>query len=314
MGNMTIAGLVVFPGCSGYPSGSFPLLPPTDVIDTLNTRLISPLLSIQQFLPLLLQHSTTSSPASVVIAYPSIPASLSPANQIPENIITTSLASLATSLRRELRSHPTGSAITVHDLKLGNFDIGSISSSPATSHKSSSHSHSPTPRGSTHQHLHLDPASSQLIHQPSHWHSSQRSQHLRTALTSPSSPLIRGSPARFLHNAVFDALAPPPQLFFRAFGRQWDLTSRKRGGTVFVGSGARVYDWVGRWMPGGVVGWAMGLRSRRDEWKGLLDARRRQQEGIRMRDEEEGDVGGTGPGISQSAYGEVSESAVWEKV
>lgn len=67
-------------------------------------------------------------------------------------------------------------------------------------------------------------------------------------------------------------------------------------------------------MPGGVVGWAMGLRSRRDEWKGLLDARRRQQEGIRMRDEEEGDVGETGPGISQSAYGEVGESAVWEKV
>ncbi|RMZ84921.1 hypothetical protein DV738_g29, partial [Chaetothyriales sp. CBS 135597] len=222
--NMQLSGIVVFPGCSGYPDGTLALLPPSDVIDTINTRLISPLLTIQQFLPLLATYSVDpQSPASIIIAYPSIPRALSPPYQIPESIITSSLSSLAASLKREVVTMSAN--ITVHELKLGNFDLGSGGS---------------------------DPSRSALTH----WHSSQRAAIQRSSFGQRS--LIRGSSARELHNAVFDALAPPQQ--FKAFGvYEWQIP--RRSSTVFVGSGARLYDIVGAIVPSGIVGLIMGYRS-----------------------------------------------------
>ena len=77
MYNMTLAGLIIFPGCSGYSEGPLALLPPSEIVDTINTRLVSSLLTVQQFLPLLATHSLDpKSPSSIVIAYPSIPNSL----------------------------------------------------------------------------------------------------------------------------------------------------------------------------------------------------------------------------------------------
>lgn len=55
---------------------------------------------------------------------------------------------------------------------------------------------------------------------------------------------VRGSPLRELHNAVFDAL---------------DSNSRLRG-VVSVGRGSRMYPFVGRWVPSGLVAWMMGFR------------------------------------------------------
>ncbi|RMD39951.1 hypothetical protein DV735_g5177, partial [Chaetothyriales sp. CBS 134920] len=217
--NMQLSGIVVFPGCSGYPDGTLAFLPPSDVIDTINTRLISPLLTIQQFLPLLATYSIDpKSPASIIIAYPSIPRSLSPPNQIPESIITSSLSSLAASLKHEVVAMSAN--ITVHELKLGNFDLGSVPSGQ-------------TPTQST------------------YFYAIQRN-----SLGQRS--LIRGSSARELHNAVFDALAPPQQ--FKAFGvYEWQIS--RRSSTVFVGSGARLYDIVGAIVPSGIVGLIMGYRS-----------------------------------------------------
>ena len=243
MHNMSFAGLVVFPGSSGYPEGSLALLPPADLVDSINTRLVSPTLTVQQFLPLLANHSTDpKSPSSVVIAYPSIPRSLSPPRQVPEAMITSSLSALASSLRREVL---TASAnITIHELKLGNFDLGSL---PGGKTPTQSIYNAHTSK--------LDPNNSALTH----WHSSQRAAIQRTTLGQRS--LIRGSPARELHNAVFDALAPPQK--FSAFGK-YEWQSKKRGSTVFVGSGARVYELVGEWVPSGIVGLVMGYRSRKD--------------------------------------------------
>lgn len=35
---------------------------------------------------------------------------------------------------------------------------------------------------------------------------------------------------------------------------------RPRGGVVKVGLGIHLYSFIGRWVPGSVVGWMMGLR------------------------------------------------------
>ena len=320
MGNMTFAGIVVFPGCSGYPVGPLATLPPTDIIDTLNTRLLSPLLSIQQFLPLLSNHSTDpTSPSSIVIAYPSIPASLTPPRQSPEAIITSSLGTMATSLRRELAVMRAN--ITVHELKLGNFDMATVSKSTNASSPTRPHPSSYPPRTSSSS-PNLDPAKSQLTHQPSHaWHSTQRAAIQRKETSAPpanASPffILRGSPARELHNAVFDALAPPQ--VYKAFGR-WDWQTPKSSSTVFVGSGARVYDFIGSWVPRGFVGMLLTVRERRrakNEWRDLREVRRGQQEGMAR--------SGSSPaaaeedlerGYASSGYeGAAGESAVWEKV
>lgn len=50
-----------------------------------------------------------------------------------------------------------------------------------------------------------------------------------------------GTSLRELHNSIFDAI----------------VRGKGRNGTIFVGQGARVYDIVGKLVPGGIVGWMM---------------------------------------------------------
>jgi hypothetical protein len=57
---------------------------------------------------------------------------------------------------------------------------------------------------------------------------------------------VKGSPLRELHNAVFDEMVRP----------NW-----RAGGVVRVGQGALLYELVGTWVPRGVLGWVMGLRT-----------------------------------------------------
>lgn len=63
-----------------------------------------------------------------------------------------------------------------------------------------------------------------------------------------------GSSLRELHNCVFDVVV----------GREGG------GGTVFVGRGAWTYAFVGKWVPGGLVGWMVG---RMGGGRGLLKGR-----------------------------------------
>jgi len=42
--------------------------------------------------------------------------------------------------------------------------------------------------------------------------------------------------------------------------RFFDAMVRGKGGVVRVGMGSRVYGFVGRWVPSGLVGWMMGVR------------------------------------------------------
>jgi hypothetical protein len=63
------------------------------------------------------------------------------------------------------------------------------------------------------------------------------------AVSSNSNPLLgKGSSLRELNNAVFDAMVSG------------------KGGVVRVGMGSSVYDFVGKWVPRGLVGWMMGIR------------------------------------------------------
>ena len=64
---------------------------------------------------------------------------------------------------------------------------------------------------------------------------------------------VRGSPARSLHYAVLDALEPPSR---NIFGKK---TTKQP--VFYVGRGARSYNLIGRWIPGGLVGWMLGLQS-----------------------------------------------------
>ncbi len=52
-----------------------------------------------------------------------------------------------------------------------------------------------------------------------------------------------GSPPRELHNGVFDAI----------------VRGKGRNGTIYIGRGSRLYDFVGKWVPNGIVGWMMGV-------------------------------------------------------
>ncbi len=52
----------------------------------------------------------------------------------------------------------------------------------------------------------------------------------------------KGTSLRELHNDIFDSI----------------VRGKGRNGTIFVGSGSRTYDLVGKWVPSGIVGWMMG--------------------------------------------------------
>ncbi|KAL8931750.1 MAG: hypothetical protein Q9216_007086 [Gyalolechia sp. 2 TL-2023] len=58
---------------------------------------------------------------------------------------------------------------------------------------------------------------------------------------------VRGTPLRELHLDVFDAIVG------------------KRRGMIYVGRGSRTYDILGKVMPEGLVGWMLGLQTRRKE-------------------------------------------------
>lgn len=292
LGNMTLAGVVLFPGCSGYPMGTLTTLHPSDIVDSINTRLLSPILTIQQFLPLLMRYSTDpKSPAGIVIAYPSIPQSLTPPSQIPETITTASLSALAGSLRREVRA--SNSNITVTELKLGNFDLGSVSSASKYLQRSL-YGNASTGSSSSQ-------SSSQLT--LTHWHSSQRAAIQRTTLGQSS--LIKGSSTREFHNAVFDALAPPQ--VFKPFGK-FEWSSRKKSQVIFVGQGARLYDVVGKVVPPALVQWMMGYRRSQDGLSSMSASM--SGSGSQIKSDEPTPAAS---GVWASA-GINSESAVWEKV
>jgi NAD(P)-dependent dehydrogenase (short-subunit alcohol dehydrogenase family) len=223
-----LSAIILVPS-PNYATGPVATIPPSAWADTINTRLLSPILTTQIFLPLLTLRNTNS---TILVLYPSISSSLSAPFAGPEVTTARALSGFATSLRTELRllQHKN---IDVVELKLGNIDLG------------------PQFRGAQ-SHV----TGTEVLA----WSAQQRSlygpQYLSSIeqrpVASAGPSTVRGSPARALHWAVMDALEPASK---DIFGRK---VAKKR--VIYAGRGARSYSIIGEWVPAGLVGWMMGLR------------------------------------------------------
>ncbi|KAE8324324.1 hypothetical protein BDV39DRAFT_119996 [Aspergillus sergii] len=224
-----LSGLILVPS-PNYVAGPLATIPASSWADTVNTRLLSPILTTQLFLPLLTARNTNS---TIVLVYPSISSSLSAPFTSPEVTTARALSGFATSLRRELclLQH---SNIDVVELKLGNIDLG------------------PQYRNAQ-SHITGTEVLTWTTQQRSLYGSQYLSSIEQRPVASAGPSMIRGSAARTLHYAVLDALEPASK----------DIFGRKKSKTpvIYAGRGAWSYSIVGDWAPNFLVGWMLGLRS-----------------------------------------------------
>ncbi|KUJ24362.1 DUF1776-domain-containing protein [Mollisia scopiformis] len=231
--HLSLCSLILIPSPS-YPSSPIATLSPSTLSDLLNTRLLTPILTTQTFLPLLqsspLQHpylhtqpkSQQAKKPSVLLLTPSIISSLSPSFHLPESLISTALTTFTQTLTSELLPLD----IPVTHLQLGSFDVSSFS-----------------PHNKA-----LVPTTQSQRAETLKWDEGTRQAYARNFVAVSSKgaggvgAIGKGSSLRELNNAVFDA-----------------MTSGKAG-TVRVGMGSRTYGFVGCWVPRGLVGWMMGVR------------------------------------------------------
>jgi NAD(P)-dependent dehydrogenase (short-subunit alcohol dehydrogenase family) len=224
-----LSGVIVVPS-PNYSAGPVATIPPSSWADTVNTRLLSPILTAQVFLPLLTLRNNSS---TLVFAYPSISSSLSAPFAGPEVATTRAISGFADSLRQELRLLEHGN-VNVVELRLGNIDLGPIYRAGQS-----------------------QIAGTEVLA----WSTQQRalyaSQYLSSVEQRPVASVgpatVRGSPARKLHYAILDALEPTSR---DMFGRK---TSKKS--VMYVGRGARSYSLIGAWAPSGLVALMMGYSS-----------------------------------------------------
>ena len=221
---LTLRSLIVVPNLT-YPTSPIATLDPSALNDLINTRLLTPMLTTQTFLPLLTSsrpshpHHHSQQPApkpSVLLLTPSIIQSLNPAFHAPESVLVSGLSSFAAVLRSELS--PLG--IPVSHLQLGTFDLSS-----------------------THSRQHPNTHQSQRA-ETLKWDDTTRQTYGRNfvAISTGLGNVGKGSSLRALNNAVFDAMVSG--------------TSN----TIRVGMGAKLYGFVGNWIPSTLVGWMMGQR------------------------------------------------------
>ncbi|KAL4915757.1 hypothetical protein BDW62DRAFT_212452 [Aspergillus aurantiobrunneus] len=224
-----LSGLILVPSPK-FVAGPVATIPPLSWVDTIHTRLLSPILTTQLFLPLLTHRNANS---TIILVYPSISSSLSAPFAGPEVATARALSGFATSLRRELGLLHHNS-IDLVELKLGNIDLGPQYRMPNS---------------------HI--AGTEVLT----WSVQQRSlygpQYLNSIeqrpVASAGPGMVRGSPAKALHNALLDALEPTPR---NIFGKRAAKTPVR-----YAGRGARSYHLIGQWAPAGLVGWMLGLRT-----------------------------------------------------
>ncbi|KAB8233527.1 DUF1776 domain-containing protein [Aspergillus alliaceus] len=224
-----LSGLILVPS-PNYVTGPLATVPASSWADTINSRLLSPILTTQLFLPLLTARNTNS---TIVTIYPSISSSLSAPFASPEVTATRALSGFATSLRRELclLQH---NNIDVVELKLGNIDLG------------------PQYRNAQ-SHITGTEVLAWSTQQRSLYGSQYLSSIEQRPVASAGPSVVRGSSARTLHYAVLDALEPASK---DIFGRK-----RSKVPVIYAGRGAWSYSMVGEWAPNFLVGWMLGLRS-----------------------------------------------------
>ncbi|KAM3067532.1 hypothetical protein ACMFMG_000149 [Clarireedia jacksonii] len=248
--HLVFRSLVLIPSLT-YPSSPIATLSASTLSDLLNTRLLNPILTLQNFLPLLSKlpfsakagsqsHLIHTPKPSVLILTPTIIPSLSPSFHAPESATTAFLNTFTQILSSELSPL----SIPVVHLKLGTFDFSFFA--PKNQLQSQrNHSRSPSEE--------WDPTSRNLY---SRNYTTLNSGNVGHAMGcgSVGGSHGKGSSLRELNNAVFDAM------------------ERKKSEVVRVGMGSSIYGFIGTWVPRGLVGWMMGVR----QYKGEDDIQGRQ--------------------------------------
>jgi hypothetical protein len=143
------------------------------------------------------------------------------------------LSGFATSLRRELNLLRHNNVDLV-ELRLGNIDLGPQYRAP--------NSHIAGTEVLTWS------VQQRALYGPQYLNSIEQ-----RPVASAGPGMVRGSPARALHNAVLDALEPTSRTIFGKRAAKKPVR--------YAGRGARSYHFIGQWMPPGLVGWMLGLRS-----------------------------------------------------
>jgi NAD(P)-dependent dehydrogenase (short-subunit alcohol dehydrogenase family) len=228
--HLIFTALILIPSFN-YPIGPVATISPEHISDLLNTRLLHPILVTQSFLPLLsslpyphAHHHFSPHPPpprpKVILLTPTIISSLSPPFHAPESLIISGLTAFTESLSGELA--PLG--IPVAHLKLGAFDFSTVH-----------------PRNQLRAQT-LQAQRAEMLCWPEGTRQIYGRNFLSVAERGPIIGGPKGSSLRELHNAVFDAM------------------TKRKSGTIRVGMGSSTYEFVGAWVPKGLVGWMMGMR------------------------------------------------------
>lgn len=153
-----------------------------------------------------------------------------------------------------LRHEISPKSLNIAEIKLGHFDMGTLSQQSATgpgvtgASPSAGGSSSNSSSGEGQGQVPLSRADLTKL----------RLSHHRNPKGASSSTARHGTPLRVLHNAVFDAIESSPSSSSPSFPLFSFTSSRQtHSGTTFVGQGSRLYDFVGRWFPPSLVGTMM---------------------------------------------------------
>ncbi|MCJ1479011.1 hypothetical protein MMC13_007695 [Lambiella insularis] len=222
---LRLSSFIIIPSYpSTHPTGPISTLSPSLLSDALNTHLIYPLGLLHAFLPLLLfpdQVSDTSSTPSST-SMPTI-ILLSPSLPTSLHLPHHASESLTTNALHSYLS-TLRSEVSPNTLSITTLKLGSLTtlSHPTRTQVARYRS---TRYGSPSPTPNPEPTSILA------WEHARATQERERAVA-----------LRELHNGVFDAVVG------------------KRRGTLYVGRGSWAYDLVGRWVPGGMVGWMMRRR------------------------------------------------------
>lgn len=198
----------------------------------------------------------TAQKSSLLLLTPTITPSLTPPFHAPESVVAGALQNYISTLRKETK----GLGINIVQFKLGTFDYGSAP-------------------GGRQQIAQIRAPGSEAQEEVRSWDAATQSRYGEDYLAQMRGwqDNVKGSSLRELQNGVFDAI----------------VREKGKGGTVFVGSGSWMYDFVGRWVPGGVVGWMLGARSKRVEEAKVVE---------KLDEEVEGGAGSDSDGSYERVY------------
>jgi NAD(P)-dependent dehydrogenase (short-subunit alcohol dehydrogenase family) len=217
---LRFVGLIIAPDLS-YQSGPIETIGPELWSDALNTKVVATIAIAQAFLPSICEFK-----ARLLVLTPNVVSSLKPAFHGMESTIVNALEGFTTTMRREL--HTLG--IAVSEIRLGNFDFS----------RDGARNHLQTMNSSRTLSW---PLNARRLYAQNFMNQSRIAEGRGLFSGGENGSIAKATSPRELHHTVFDA-----------------LTQSRPNKVYRVGRGSLAYDIVGQWIPGGVVGWVLGLR------------------------------------------------------